>query len=407
MTNSILVTPATPLSAFISSEEAAPRRSGRLACHHAAVGQHHGAGGRTGGLGLQQSRRTRGREVRVHAHLVHQQLQVLDVLVVKPRAALVHGGLEVAAHDLHLRRLAARLVVDDGHARHVHAHVGGRLVGARAQDALHHGLQHGEDLNVAVVVDGGLAVGLQVERVDGVRVVQVHGGRLVRHVHRVLQRQVPNGERLVLRVAGLDAALVLVVQLRQARGHLARAGAGGRYHHQRVRGFHELVFAVAFRRHDARRVVRVAGDGVVQVAFHAQAFQAMAERLRGGLVLVARDHHAGRGKAHGAEDVQQAQHVLVVGDAQVSAHLVLLDVVGVDGDDDLNVGGHLLQHADLAVGLETRKHARGVVVVEQLSAEFQVQLAAELADSLANMLGLQCQVLVVIETDAHGRNPFP
>ena len=133
----------------------------------------------------------------------------------------------------------------------------------------------------------------------------------------------------------------------------------------------------------------------------------MAERLRGGLVLVARDHHAGRGKAHGAEDVQQAQHVLVVGDAQVAAYLVLLDVVSVDGDDDLNVGGHLLQHADLAVGLETRKHARGVVVVEQLSAEFQVQLSAELADSLANMLGLQCQVLVVIETDAHGRNPFP
>ena len=133
----------------------------------------------------------------------------------------------------------------------------------------------------------------------------------------------------------------------------------------------------------------------------------MAEGQRVGLILEAGDHHAGRGEAHGAEDVQQAQNVLVVGDAQIAAHLALLDIVGVDGDDDLNVLGHLLQHADLAVGLESRQHARGMVVIEQLAAELQIQLAAELADPLADMLSLQSQVFIVIETDAHGRNPFP
>ena len=40
-------------------------------------------------------------------------------------------------------------------------------------------------------------------------------------------------------------------------------------------------------------------------------------------------------------------------------------------------------------------------------AELQIQLAAELADPLADMLSLQSQVFIVIETDAHGRNPFP
>ena len=38
-----------------------------------------------------------------------------------------------------------------------------------------------------------------------------------------------------------------------------------------------------------------------------------------------------------------------------------------------------------------------MVVVEQLSAEFQIELAAELIDAVADMLGLKRDVLVVVE----------
>ena len=80
---------------------------------------------------------------------------------------------------------------------------------------------------------------------------------------------------------------------------------------------------------------------------------------------------------------------------------------GVDDDDDLHVVHQLLEHADLGVGLETGQHARGMVVVEQLAAELQVQLAAELVDAVADVLGLQRDVLVVVESLAHGRGaPF-
>ena len=41
-------------------------------------------------------------------------------------------------------------------------------------------------------------------------------------------------------------------------------------------------------------------------------------------------------------------------------------------------------------------------VVEQLSAEFQIELAAELVDTAANVLCLECDVLVVVESSAHG-----
>ena len=57
-----------------------------------------------------------------------------------------------------------------------------------------------------------------------------------------------------------------------------------------------------------------------------------------------------------------------------------------------------LEHADLGVGLEPGQHARGMVVVEQLAAEFQIELAAELIDAVADMLGLKRDVLVVDRT---------
>ena len=39
------------------------------------------------------------------------------------------------------------------------------------------------------------------------------------------------------------------------------------------------------------------------------------------------------------------------------SHLGMLDVVGVDDEDDLDFVNHAFQHAQLRIGLETGKHA--------------------------------------------------
>ena len=147
--------------------------------------------------------------------------------------------------------------------------------------------------------------------------------------------------------------------------------------------------------------MRVARDGVMQLAGDAEHREALAEGVGRGLAGVLREHHRRHGEPVGAVDVGEAQHVLVVGDAQVAAGLVLLDVVGVDGDDDLDVLGEALEHAELDVGGKAGQHARGVVVVEELAAELEVELAAELVNALADMLRLELDVLVVVKTNAH------
>ena len=146
----------------------------------------------------------------------------------------------------------------------------------------------------------------------------------------------------------------------------------------------------------------------MQAAGDAELLEAVAVGVGGGLPGVLGENHGSHVEASRAEDVDEAQHVLVVGDTEVAAGLALLDVVGVDRDDDLHVRGHALEHAELGVRLEAGQHARGVVVVEELASEFQIQLASELVDAPPDVGGLQFDVFVVVESLSHVvRHTFP
>src|SRR5699024_7823877 len=95
-------------------------------------------------------------------------------------------------------------------------YVGGGGVRRGAGEPLQQGAQQREHLHVAVVAGDLLPVRRQVERIDEVEIVQIRGRGLVGEVHRVLERQVPDRERLELRVPGADPALMVVVDLREA-----------------------------------------------------------------------------------------------------------------------------------------------------------------------------------------------
>ena len=275
------------------------------------------------------------------------------------------------------------------------------MVGALACNQLKHGVDHGEDLNVAVVVDRGLAIGLQMERVDHVHIVQVGSGGLVSQVDRVLQGDVPDGEGLKLGITGLHAPLVFVVQLGQAGGHLAAAGAGSRDDHQRALGLDVLVAAIALVAHDAGNIVGVAGDLIVPEGADAQAVQPLLKGFHLGGSGVHGHAYTAHKQAALLECIDETQNVQIIGDAIVTAHLAADDVLSVDDDNDLGLILQLQQHLQLGIGLEAGQHAGGVVVIEQLAAEFQIQLVVELRDPLPDVLRLHLQVFVVVKSFFH------
>ena len=143
----------------------------------------------------------------------------------------------------------------------------------------------------------------------------------------------------------------------------------------------------------------IARNGIVPVAADAQIFQPVKKRVRRGLPAVPGQHHAAYIQPHIPENVNEPENVLIIGDPQIAPHFVLLDIPGIDGNDDLHIILELLEHSDLAVRRKTRQHPRGVVIIEQLAAEFQIQLAAALVDPLFNLLRLGGEVFLIVEAD--------
>ena len=362
---------------------------------------------RPGLFRLAQRRRHHRPVLRGQPQGVHDQLDLPYLVGVGVTPAHAAGRRVVAPQNLLPGGFHTHRVVADAEAQHIYAHVRGALVGAVPVDPLENSLQHREDLHIPVVVDGGFAVGLQMEGVDHVHVVQIRRGRLVSQVHRVLQGQVPHREGLKLGVAGADAPLVLVVKLAQTGGHLAAAGAGGRHHHQAPLRLDIVVPSEALLRHDQRHVGGIVRDDIVLVHPDAQHLQPLLELVGHGLAPVMGDHHAADVQPDAPERVDQPQGVLVIGDAQVPPALVALDVVGGYGDDDLRLVLHFQQHGYLAVRLEPGHHPGCVEVVKQLPTEFQVQLSAEFVDSVPDVLRLQLQVFVVVKAYFVHGSPWP
>ena len=203
-----------------------------LSCHHFAVGQLDGSSGVAGLLGHGAGSGHHRPDGGVHLGLLHQQLQFVHRLVPTAALAPVAQSRVIPPDDLLAGGGADGRVVHNAAARQVNPHIRGGLIGALAGDLLKNGGEDREDLHIPVVVDGGDAVGLEVEGVDHIDVVEVGSGRLIGQVHRMLERQIPDGEGLELGVSSLHSALIFVVELGEAGGHLTAAGAGGGDHHQ-------------------------------------------------------------------------------------------------------------------------------------------------------------------------------
>ena len=114
------------------------------------------------------------------------------------------------------------------------------------------------------------------------------------------------------------------------------------------------------------------------------------------------NYYASDVEAASAELVDQTEYITVVGDAEVTADFVFLNIGCGNRHYDLSLVGELHQHAQFGVRCKARKNAGCVEIVEQLSAEFQIQLVVKLVDAVADMLRLHFQVLLIVKSNLHG-----
>ena len=224
----------------------------------------------------------------------------------------------------------------------------------------------------------------------------------------MLEGQVPDGEGLKLGVTGGHSPLIIMIELGKAGRHLTAAGSGRCDHHQGTAGLNIVILAKALVADHIRHIGRIPGNGIMAVALNPKGGKALDKSVRSGLSRITGDHDAAYIQVHAAENIDQAQNIIFIGDAKIAADLALFNVRRSDGNDDLHIVLELLEHPDLAVRLKPRQHPGGMIVVKELAAKFQIQLAAELGDPLADLLGLGGEVLLIVKPDGiHSvHNPF-
>ena len=345
-------------------------------------------------LGFYGCRTVHGRDV----CLLEQKLLLVKLFLSGKALADIDGARVVAADDLLLGGPAAGIVIADGKAGHVDAHVGGRLVRAFVHNALEDLLENREDFDIAVVIDGRLPVCLQVERIDHVDIRKICRRCLIGKVDRVLERQIPDRKGFKLRIAGFYTALMLLINLRQAGCHLAGAGAGGSDDNELAGGLNVLVAPIAVAAENQRNVGGISLNHIVKIAADAKLFEALAEVICSGLPGIFGDHDAADIEAAVLEGFLQTESVIVVGDAEIAANLVLFDGICTDDNNDFRLVLQLLQHLELDVRGKAGKNPGCVVVIEQLAAEFQIELP-EMGHAFLDVRGLELQIALRIKTD--------
>ena len=92
----------------------------------------------------------------------------------------------------------------------------------------------------------------------------------------------------------------------------------------------------------------------MQKALHSEIAEALSEFVRPGLTRVSCYNNAAHVKAQPAENVGEAQNIVVIAYAQVSAQLVFLDVVSVYGDYNFNFIAYFREHSNFRVRLKSR-----------------------------------------------------
>ena len=195
------------------------------------------------------------------------------------------------------------------------------------------------------------------EGVNHVHIVEVSSRSLVGDIHRMFERQIPDRESLKFGITSTDASFVFVVKLRETSCHLAATRTRSSHDDQFARGFDIVVFTKALIGGNEFHIVRIAVNGVVDIRLDTHALQTVAELVCCVLSVIMGNHDGTHHEVTTHELVAQTEYILVVGNTQVCAYFVLLNIISTDHNHNLYAVTKLGQHTKLTVRFKPWQYA--------------------------------------------------
>ena len=237
------------------------------------------------------------------------------------------------------------------------------------------------------------------ERVNHVDILQIGCRRLIGDVDRMLQRQVPDREGLKLSVSGLDSPPIIVIKLGQAGGQFSAASARSGNHHKRFGNLDVRICPVALVADDGIYIRRIALGKPVFIGPNASALQLVDKSIYCRRVFVSGNDYAVDSQIVFSEGIDQPHNFQIVCNAEIVSGLAGDDIACVYTDDDFRFVLQSLQQLYLGVLIKAGQNPHGMFVVNQLSAEFQIEpFRVAVIDSLQDVLRLLFNIFLRIKT---------
>jgi hypothetical protein len=127
-------------------------------------------------------------------------------------------------------------------------------------------------------------------------------------------------------------------------------------------------------------------------------FEQVLERLGGGLLLVPGDDDSGNFEIpFPAQIIDEFEDINIVGNAEIGPHFAVVDIGGMNTEDDVGFIFKLLKETDFDIGVEVGKHSGRMVIKDEFPPELQVKFVVELAHTVENLGRLLSQVLIRIK----------
>ena len=118
------------------------------------------------------------------------------------------------------------------------------------------------------------------------------------------------------------------------------------------------------------------------------------------MAVKARNGNATNGNAKLPHRIDEIERLLLVCRPIIGAALLLLDIACINAKNELRLITKTLKKPELDIRIISRKTARGVIIVHQLAAEFEIKLAI-LRGTLANLLRLLADIFIVVKSKFH------
>ena len=115
----------------------------------------------------------------------------------------------------------------------------------------------------------------------------------------------------------------------------------------------------------------------MNIGFDSPALKLLAKNIRRLLLCILGNHHTADVEIHAAQVVYQAQYIQIVGNAKIRTDLIFFNIPRIDAEDNFRLVFEALEELGLAIYVKPGQHPRSMVIIEQLPAEFKVQLPLE------------------------------